>query len=175
MDDNQKSAFMPALNFGLILGVLLIVYSLVLYIVELNENVWAASFSYVLTAAVLYFAIINFRDKQQNGFIAYGKGVSLGTLTGLFASVLLAIFTYIYVAYIDTGILDTMMIKAEESILESNPNIGDAELEQAMSIAEIFNTPIMMAVLSALWYTFISFVFSLLISIFAKREDTNIA
>lgn len=175
MDENQKSAFMPALSFGLILGVILVVYSLILYIVDLNENVWAASFSYVITAVVLYFAIINFRDKQQNGFITYGRGVSLGTLTGLFASVLLAIFTYIYVAYIDTSILDTMMINTEESILESKPNIGDVELERALGFAEMFNTPVMMAVMSALWYTFISFVFSLLISIFAKREDTNIA
>jgi len=175
MDENQKSALKPSLTSGLILGVILIVYSLILYIADLNENTWAASFSYVITAVVLYFAIVNFRDKEQNGFLAYGKGVSVGTLTGLFASVLLAIFTYIYVAYIDTSILETMIVNAEESIIESNPNIGDAELDQALGIVEIFNTPVMMSIMAGLWYTIISLVFSLLISIFAKQEDTNIA
>ncbi len=173
--ENQKSALMPSLSAGLILGIILIVYSLLLYVVDLNENVWLASISYVITAVVLYFAIINFRDKEQNGFLSYGKGVGVGTLIGFFASILLAIFTYIYVSYIDPGVLEEAIIKAEESILEQNPNIGDAELEQAIGIAEIFTSPVMMTVMTVFWYTMVSVVFSLLISIFAKHEDNNIA
>ncbi len=173
--ENQKSALMPSLSAGLILGIILIVYSLLLYVADLNENVWLASISYVITAVVLYFAITNFRDKQQNGFLTYGKGVSVGTLIGLFASVLLAIFTYIYVSYIDPSLLEQAMITAEESVLEQNPNIGDDELDTALGIVEMFNTPVMMAVMSIFWYTLVSLVFSLIISIFAKQEDTNIA
>jgi len=173
--ENQKSALMPALTSGLILGVILVVFSLVLYIAELNENVWVASISYLITAAVLFYAITNFRDKLQGGFITYGKGVSVGTLTGVFASVLLAIFTFIYVSYIDPGIIDEQMVKAEESILERMPNISDAELDQQMGIVEIFANPIIMTVMTIIWYTIVSLVFSLIISIFAKREDTNIA
>lgn len=175
MENNQKSAFMPALYSGLIMGMILIVFSLILYVTDLTENVWVASFSYVITAIVLYFAIINFRDKQQEGFLSYGKGVSVGTLTGIFASILLAIFTYIYVTYIDPSVMEEAIIKAEEGILESNPNMSDADLENALGMVEIFTSPVMMAVMTILWYTIVSLVFSLLISIFAKREDNNIA
>ncbi len=173
--ENQKSALMPSLSAGLILGIILIVYSLLLYVVDLNENVWLASISYVITAVVLYFAIINFRDKDQNGFLSYGKGVGVGTLIGFFASILLAIFTYIYVSYIDPSVLEEAFISAEESILEQNPNIGDDELDTAMGMVEIFTSPVMMAVMTVFWYTMVSVVFSLLISIFAKHEDNNIA
>lgn len=175
MDDNQKSAFMPALKSGLILGVALVVFSLVLYVADLNENVWVASFSYVIVAIILYFSIINFRDSEQGGFITYGKGVGVGFLTGLFASVLLAIFTYIYITYIDPSVMEQVIIKAEEGILESNPNIGDDELDQALGMVEIFTNPVMMSVMTIFWYALVSVVFSLIISIFAKREDTNIA
>jgi hypothetical protein len=173
--DNQKSAFMPSLISGLLLGIVLIVYSLILYITELNENVWLASISYVLTAVVLFFAITNFRDKDQNGFLSYGKGVSVGTLTGLFASFLLAIFTYVYVTYIDPSIIEQAIVKAEESILERTPDISDEDLERGLEIVEMVTSPAMMAVMSIFWYTIVSLVFSLIISIFAKREDTNIA
>lgn len=173
--DNQKSAFMPALTSGLILGVVLIVFSLILYITELNENVWVASVSYVLTAVVLYYAITNFRDKEQNGMLSYGKGVGVGTLTGFFASILLAIFTYVYVTYIDPSVIEQAIVKAEESILETNPNISDDDLENGLEMVEMFTSPMMMAVMSIFWYTIVSLVFSLLISIFAKKEDTNIA
>lgn len=171
--ENQKSALMPSLSAGLILGIALVVYSLVLYVADVNENVWLASVSYIITAVVLYFAIINFRDKLQNGFLSYGKGVGFGALTGFFASILLAIFTYIYVSYIDPTVLDQAIISAEEAILEQNPNIGDDELEQAIGMVEIFTSPVMMAVMTIFWYTMVSVVFSLLISIFAKHEDTN--
>lgn len=173
--DNSKSAFMPSLSAGILLGVILVVYSLILYVAELNENQWLAAVSYVITAIVLYFAIINFRDKQQNGFLSYGKGVTVGFLTGLFASVILAIFTYIYVTYIDPGILEQILVKAEESVLQSNPNMSDEELDRAMGMVEIFTSPGVMTVTTIFWYALVSLVFSLLISIFAKREDTNIA
>lgn len=170
--DNQKSAFMPSLTSGLILGVVLIVFSLILYITDLNENVWIASISYVLTAIVLFYAITNFRDKEQNGMLSYGKGVGVGTLTGFFASILLAIFTYVYVTYIDPSVIEQAIVKAEESILETNPNISDDDLEKGL---EMVTSPILMGVMSIFWYTIVSLVLSLLISIFAKKEDTNIA
>jgi hypothetical protein len=175
MDSNNKSAFMPSLTSGLVLGVILVIYSLILYVLGLNENQWLAAISYVITAIVLFFVIVNFRDKQQNGFITYGKGVSVGTLTGFFASIILAIYTYYYVAYIDPSIIDKTLVRAEESILKSQPNISDEELDKAMSMVEFFTSPVIMAVMSIFWYTLVSLVFSLLISIFAKREDTNIA
>jgi len=175
MDNNSKPAFMPSLTAGILLGIILVVYSLILYLAGLNENQWLSAVSYVITAIVLYFVIINFRDKQQNGFLSYGKGVTVGLLTGLFASVIFAIFTYIYLTYIDPSILEQAMVKAEESVLQSNPNMSDEDLDRAMGFIEIFTSPAGMTATTIFWYTLVSLVFSLLISIFAKREDVNIA
>ena len=166
---------MPSLVSGLMLGVLLVIYSLVLYLFDLNENVWLASVSYLITAAFLFYAISSFRDNKQNGFLSFGKGVWLGTLTGFFASLILAIFTYVYITYIDPGVIEEVIIKAEERILESQPNISDADLDQKMGMVEIITSPVIMASMGILWYTLVSIVLSLLISIFAKREDINIA
>lgn len=172
--EDQKSALLPSLGAGVILGIALVVFSLILYITEQNENIWLALLSYVILAGVLYFAIVNFRDKNQNGYLTYGKGVRVGFLTGLFASIILAIFLFVYVSYIDSDILNQAAINAEESILERSPNIGDAELEQALAIVGIFATPVMTAVMTIFWYSLVSLVFSLIISIFAKQEDANI-
>lgn len=175
MDNNSKPAFMPSLTAGILLGIILVVYSLILYLAGLNENQWLAAVSYVITAIVLYFVIINFRDKQQNGFLSYGKGVTVGLLTGLFASVILAIFSFIYMKYIDPSILEKALVTAEEDVLQRNPNMSDEELDRAMGMVEIFTSPVVITVLTIFWYALVSLVFSLLISIFAKREDVNIA
>ena len=175
MEENNNSAFMPSLVSGLMLGVLLVIYSLVLYLFDFNENVWLAAVSYLITGAFLFFAITSFRDNKQNGFLTFGKGVGLGTLIGFFASLILALFTYIYISYIDPGVIEESMIRAEESILQSQPNISDDDLDKAMEMVEIFTSPGMMAVMGIIWYTMVSVVLSLLISIFAKREDINIA
>jgi len=123
----------------------------------------------------LFYAITSFRDNKQNGLLSFGKGVGLGTLIGFFASLILAVFIYVYITYVDPGVIEEAMIRAEESVLQSQPDISDADLDKAMEIVEIFTSPGIMASMSIIWYTMVSVVFSLLISIFAKREDINIA
>ena len=175
MEENNHPAFMPSLVSGLMLGVLLVIYSLVLYLFDLNENIWLSSVSYLITGAFLFYAITSFRDNKQNGLLSFGKGVGLGTLIGFFASLILALFIYVYITYVDPGVIEEAMIRAEESVLQSQPDISDADLDNAMEIVEIFTSPGIMASMSIIWYTMVSVVFSLLISIFAKREDINIA
>lgn len=174
MDNNSKPAFMPSLSYGTLLGIVLVIYLLILYLVDMQENEWLAVLGYLILVVGLYFFIILFRDKQQNGFISYGKGVSVGVLIGLFAGIVVSIYTYVNIIYIDTSILEPILVEIEESIIKAKPNIEEEELVKTM---ELMNTtmPYILVFFNVISYTLVSLIFSLLISIFAKREDINIA
>ncbi|MFK5857331.1 MAG: DUF4199 domain-containing protein [Bacteroidota bacterium] len=175
MEEKMKSAFMPSLMPGIYLGFALIIYTLILFVLDIDMESPAKYVSYVLMAVGLYLSIVSFRDKHLDGFISYGKAFSAGFYTGLFASLLGAIFTLFYVQYIDTELIANILIVAEEGMLEQNPDMSNEQLDQALSMTEMFTSPIMLGVISFIANLLLSAVLSLIIAIFAKRENQNIA
>jgi len=175
MEENNKSVIMPSLMYGVYLGLTLIVYSLLLFLLDVDSESWLKWISYVIMAAGIFWAMISIRDKQLGGFMSYGKAFGSGFWTVLFASVLTAIFTYFYVIYIDTGMIDEILLKAEESMLEGNPNMSDEQLDQALAMTEKFTSPVMISVWAFIANVIFGTILSLIIAIFAKRENTGAA
>jgi len=175
MEEKMKSAFMPSLMPGIYLGFALIMYTLVLFILDVDMESPLKYGSYVIMAIGLYLSIVAFRDKQLDGFISYGKAFSSGFYTGLFASVIASVFTIIYVQYIDTELIANILLIAEESMLEANPDMSNEQIDQALSMTEMFTSPIMMGVMGFIANLILSAILSLIIAIFAKQENNNIA
>ncbi len=84
MEENQKSVVMPSLMYGIYLGFALIVYSLILFLLDVDHESKLTWISYVIMAAALFWAMISVRDKELDGFISYGKAFGTGFWTGLF-------------------------------------------------------------------------------------------
>jgi len=175
MEENQKSVIMPSLTYGIYLGFALIVYSLLLFLLDVDQESWLTWISYVVMAAGLFWAMISVRDKELGGFATYGKAFGIGFWTTFFATIIASIFTYVYVIYIDPGMIDEILLKAEESMLERNPNMSDEQFDTGMMWTEKLTTPVMITV----WGFFANIVFgtilSLIIAIFAKRENNSVA
>ena len=171
----MKSAFMPSLMPGIYLGFTLIIFTLLIFLLDVDMESPIKYVSYGIMAIGLYLSIISFRDKQLDGFITYGKAFSAGFYTGLFASIIASIFTVFYVQYIDTELIANILIIAEEGMLESNPDMTNEQIDQALSLTEMFTSPIMMGVIGFIGNVILSAALSLLIAIFAKRENQNIA
>jgi len=175
MEEKKKSAFMPSLMPGIYLGFVLIIYSLLMFLLDVDRESYIQYFSYVILAVGLYWSIVSFRDKQLDGFIEYGKAFSAGFYTGMFASVLAGIFLYVYVQYIDPGMIDEILINAEESMLENNPDMSNEQIDQALAMTETFTSPVMMGIMGFVANVIVSAILSLIIAIFAKRENNQIA
>ncbi len=171
----MKSTFLPSFLPGVYLGLALIIFTLLVYLINIDLQSPIKYISYVIMIAGLTISIVTFRNNQMDGYITYGKAFSVGFYTGLFASIIAGIFTVIYVQYIDTELISNILAIAEENMLEQRPDMTNEQLEQALSMTEIFTTPIMMGVMGFISNVILSAVFSLIIAIFAKREDKSIA
>ncbi len=175
IEEKMKSAFMPSLMPGIYLGVVLIIYTLILFVLDVDMESSFKYVSYAIMAIGLYMSIVWFRDKQLSGYISYGKAFSVGFYTGLFAAALAGIFTFFYVKYIDTEHIANILSVAEENMLEQNPNMSDEQIDQAIEMTTIFTSPIMMGVFGFIANVILSALLSLIIAIFAKREDKQVA
>lgn len=171
----QKSTFSFALQFGLLTGLALIVFTLILYLAGVGDKSPVHFISLVIYIGMIYWGITNIRDRQLEGVMSYGKAFGTGFWITLFTAILVGVFAFFYLKYIDTAALTRAMTAAENKILAANPNISDADLDKALSMAKTFSTPTFSAIGQFVGNLLIGTVFSLIIAIFAKREDKTIA
>jgi len=171
----QKSTFFPALQFGLLTGLAMVVYTLVLYLAGVDMHSYWNLLSYVFFIGGLLWGITSIREKQLEGVMSYGKAFGTGFWITLFVAIVLGIFAYFYLKDINPGALADATAKAEDKILASNPNISDADLQKALGMVKVFTNPIMSAVTQLISNLVAGTIFSLIIAIFAKREDRTLA
>jgi hypothetical protein len=160
-----------ALKYGLFIGLGLIIYYLITQLAGLAANPTAGMIGMVISAAILIvgivYAIKDFKS-QNDGFMSYGQGLGLGALASAVSGLISGIFSSIYVSFIDNSAmkqaLDIQRQKMEEQ------GMDDAQIDQAMAMAEQFSGPGMILVISILSMLFIGFILSLIISAVMKNE-----
>ncbi|UBM63178.1 DUF4199 domain-containing protein [Candidatus Sulfidibacterium hydrothermale] len=171
----QKSTFVPAIQFGIITGVAMAVYTLVLFLAGIDVHSYWNLISYFLYVGGLYWGISQIREKQLDGVMSYGKAFVTGFYIAIFVAIVLGVFGYFYLKDINPGALTDALTKAEDKILASNPDISDEELQKAMHLVKMFASPGISAFSQFISNLFTGTIFSLIIAIFAKREDRTIA
>jgi hypothetical protein len=160
-----------ALTYGLLIGILLIVIQLVFYFAGIMTSKYSGWISYVVIMGGIFLATKAWRDEGKGGYITYGQALGFGTLTIFFASILVAIYIFLFYKFIDPAAMNLLYEAAEQKIIDKNPNITDAELDMALSISQRLMKPGFMAFSSILNYTFLGFVMSLITSIFIKKNN----
>lgn len=168
MEDKNPSLGRITFIYGLLLALAMIVFSLILFILDLDQNKYIQFISYVILLVGIIWSQIHFRDKYSGGFLNYGRSFSVGFLTALFAAIVMSIYAYVYFAYIDPGALQDAMIRAEEEMLSRG--LEDMEVEQALIWAEKMQKPWIYAMWALLGNVLIGVIMALITAVFTKRE-----
>jgi hypothetical protein len=175
MESKPVSSFKTALNYGLITAVLMIVYGLILFLMDIGFE-QLKTFGYIGYVIVVVMLILGIRahKKASGGFISYGKGFTVAFLIVLVAYVISSIYNYFYFMYIDPGMAEEIAsqaaIQAEDNVLARNPDATQQDLDMAVSMAEKFSTPVWMVVWGFVWSMVIGTVLSLIIPIFFMKN-----
>ncbi len=159
--------------YGGITGVILIMISLIFYVIDVDPSSFLSYLNILLLIGAMAYAGIQYRNTVKGGFMSYGRGLGVGFLVGLFASVVLAIYTFVFFKYIDPGMIAKIMATAEEKMLAKNPDMTDEQIEMAMKYSSMFMTPIAMMIWTVLGMAFWSLIFSLIVAAFTKKTDKS--
>lgn len=172
LETGKKTLNSFALTNGVYLGVILIIFSLIGYVADFSTTSWVNYLSYVMVIGMLIYALKTYRDKESGGFISYGRSLGLGTLIGLYSSILLAVYTFVFFQYFDPAELQKILVEAENNMLDQG--MSDRDVETAMSFTRMMTNPPVMAAFTVIGFTFWSFIFSLIISIFVKKDNPDL-
>ncbi|HRG59490.1 MAG TPA: DUF4199 domain-containing protein [Bacteroidia bacterium] len=160
-----------AMNFGAILGISLCIVSAIFMSLGLNSSTIQQWIGYLLTIGIISWGTITFRDKYNDGFINYGKAFTSCLLITFYSSIILAFFMYIYLTFVDQSLIDKILEKAEEEMM--NKKLPDDQIEEAMKMTRMFTTPIIMAFFTIIINTFMGAIFGLITAAFLKRDNPN--
>ena len=165
--NNQLSVSM---TYGLMLGLALVVYTLILYVTDLliTKNFAIGLVNYVIIIAGIILGTKKLRE-VQNGTISYGQALGTGVMVSLFSSLLVGIFSYLLYSVIDPDLINQTLALMEERFV-SQGKLSEDQIEMILERASEGMTPMRMVIGSVFTFTFLGFIFSLITSAFLKKE-----
>ena len=162
-----------AQKYGLILGLALTAFQMVIFTAGLFTNQALGYLSWVILIGLLIVAIKAYKDENE-GFMTFGKGVGVGALTSIIGAVIVTLVVFIYIQFVDPGIIDQMVDMSIEKAAEMNPTLDDEALEQARGMTEKFILPGIIGG-SLLGTAIMGTIFSLIISAIMKNDPPKAA
>ena len=160
------------LTNGLIMGLVGIVFTLVVYFFDLTFNKANTYIFLAISAVLLYFLIISYRNNHLHGYITYGQSVGAGVIIFLYYSIISSIFMYLLYKVIDPGLTEKMLAFIEEQMLKKG--IPEANMESIMAMQKKIMKPEIMSVIGIFNNMVFGTVISLLVSIFTRKEGNPI-
>ena len=172
MEDQQKPTKKIALNYGLLLGFVSILQSLILYAMgKTYDNDWYTTAIGILIMAIIIFLGIKKYKESNNGFLSLGQGLKTGVGIALIAAVVSIIYTVIFVKFIEPDFINHIVEVQRQKMLE-NPNMTDEMIDKigqgtrdyfyVFTIGMIF-----------IFNIFIGFVVSLVTSLILKKSEED--
>jgi len=166
--EEKVSVWKANLTNGLILGLIGVVYSLVMYFLDLIFNRTQGYALLLVLIVALYFLVKSYRDNFLHGYITYGQAVGAGVVIFLYFSIITAIFTYILYAVIDPDLTAKQLAFTEE--LLAKRGMAQESVDAAMKMQQKFIKPGIMAPFSILGNMVSGTIMSLIIAIFVRKE-----
>jgi hypothetical protein len=158
------------IRYGLIMAVISIAYFMILTVtgVDMSQGIgrWGGL---VFNIAVIVMAHKYFKDNNSDGFMSYGQGFGIGTWISLVNCVIYSVFFYIYIKFIDSGFIKTMLDMQEQQMQERG--MSEEQLKQAMSMTEKFMTPEIMFVMGLVFGFIILLIVVALVTIFTQKKN----
>lgn len=164
--------FKTALESGAIITAVLIVYSMILYLMDLHTVQWLGYVAIGVMLVALYVAGNNYRKSGGRAPFTYGQAYKFLALTLVIASVLGGIFNYIYFTWIAPEIVDLAIDQSYEEMLERG--MSEKQAEQQMNHVLPYMTSIIFALFSVVGSIFWGLLASLIMAAMLKRETSSI-
>ena len=160
-----------AMNYGLILGLIMILISVITYVtgMALEGKQWPNFIYYIIFPVVIFYSISQYK-KNNAGLLSLGEAIKIGLLIAIISAIVYAIYGLIFNYIIDPDFMGQAMDVAREKLLE-NPNMTEEMVDQQMEWVEKFSNP---ALGTAFWIAasaIFGLIYSLIAGLVMKKEE----
>ena len=156
------------LTNGLILGLIGIIYTLIMYFLDLYFNPVQGYVFIGLLVILVYFLLKTYRDNFLHGYMTYGQAIGAGMVMFLYYAIIIAIFIYILYTVIDADLMNKQLAFGEEKMMQKG--LPQAQIDAGMAMQSKLAKPAIMAPVTILGTMFQGLLISLVVGIFVRKE-----
>lgn len=169
MQEN-KSIWYNGMIYGAYLGVSLIVLSLLFNSLKIETPRLSTLLTLVIMIVWIIIGTKSFRN-SLGGYITYSGALGTSVVIILFAGVISAFFTYLFLTVIEPDTIANSIVEMENVMIEK----GDDEetITNAIRIYKKFASPGFFAFFAFMGNLLMGFLISLITSLFMKRKNPN--
>ena len=170
--ENQKiTTVKTALNFGLILGGISLVYSLMLFFLDMHYQGETATslIGYTLLIGLVLWAIMHFK-KNNDGYISLSEALKTGVGTALISAIIVCIYTIVMIQYLDPEFLDKSFEYQKQKMLQENPEISLESVNKMFDMQKEFSGPFIISGFIIILNLFFGFIISLIVGLIVKKS-----
>lgn len=171
--ENQKiSTAKTALNYGLLLGGINVVYGLMLYFLDMhyqNETI-TSLIGYAFLIGVILWGIMQFK-KTNNGFLKLSEALKTGVGTALISGIVIAIYAVILSQFLDPEFFDKTIEYQKQKMLQENPEISVENVNKIFDMQKEFSGPFITSGFIIIFNLFFGFIISLVVGLILKKSQ----
>ena len=170
--ENQKiTTAKTALNFGLILGGISLVYSLMLFFLDMHYQGETATslIGYTLLIGLVLLAIMHFK-KNNDDHISLSEALKTGVGTALISAIIVCIYTIVMIQYLDSEFLDKSIEYQKQKMLQENPEISLESVNKMFDMQKEFSGPFIISGFIIIFNLFFGFIISLIVGLIVKKS-----
>jgi hypothetical protein len=162
----MKSKFGHATVFGLMSAMAVIILSLTLYLIDMNNS--ALNYlSYPLIIGIAVYGVKKWRD-ESGGYLKFGSAYSHLIIQTVGYSVLITIWTIVFMQVIAPGIMEDQFLIQQAKMEEEG--MDPAQIEMAMSMARKFSNPGVIAIAALIGNMVIFGIIHLIVAAIMKKD-----
>ncbi len=159
------------IKWGLILGLILIIYGIILQMMGLGADQALGMVSYIFVAGGLFVAYRDFKA-ANSGFMEFGEGFKIGGIATVIYSLVSSVFMYVYIIMIDDSMIE--MIKDQQYEEMEKQNLSEEQIDAAMEMAGAFMTPEMISIMGFVFTVFFGVILTLIMSAILKKSKPEL-
>lgn len=171
MEQQKLSPGKFAMNYGIILGLIMIFISVITYVtgLALEGAQWPNWIYYAAFPIIVLYAINQFK-KQNLNILSLSQALKVGILIGVISAIVIMIYSMIFNYLIDSEFMSQMMEVARDKMLE-NPNMTEEMVDQSMKFIEMFSNPAISGAFMIAMSAVFGLIYSLIGGLIMKREE----
>ena len=174
MEENQPKTGKFSRNYGIILGVLSIVFAFMLYVAGLQYEQSISLFIVNLSimSGVIMFGIYKFREANGN-LLTISEAIKVGIGISLIGAIIGIVYQMIFINLIEPDFMANMMEAQKMEMITQNPNMSQKEIDTAVSMMEKFSGPFLSAAIGLIGGLFLGLIISFIGGLILKKQESS--
>ena len=171
METEKLSAGKFSINYGVILGLVMVVISVLTYVTGLaiKGAQWPTAIYYLVFPIVIFYAISQYKKRNGN-LLSLSDALKVGVLIGIISAIVFVIYSLIFNYIIDPEFINEMIAVAKDKMIEENPDMTQEMIDQGMKFVEMFANPGLMGAFWVAMSGIFGLIYALIGGLVMKKE-----